>query len=90
MPSQSSYSVSFSSYSSFSSSTNNGQAQRTAYAERSYTDGSGTTTERLSQLPGQAPVHERVEQPSGGRRQVQGAQVSTQNRIQDVTDADEE
>ncbi|KAI0018104.1 hypothetical protein F4780DRAFT_539881 [Xylariomycetidae sp. FL0641] len=77
-----------SSYSSFSSSTssNGGPPQQTVYAQRSFTDRSGTRTERMYKEPGQAPVYESSEQPSN--RRVQGGGVSAQNRIEDVTDAD--
>lgn len=75
------------SYSSSSTSTNGGAPQRTTYAERSFTDGKGTTTERVHQLPGQQPVYE-----STGNRRVEGggsaATTSSQNRITDVTDTD--
>ncbi|KAI1259023.1 hypothetical protein F5Y18DRAFT_433683 [Xylariaceae sp. FL1019] len=85
MPS-SSQSYSFTSYSS-SSSTNGGPPQKTTFAERSYTDDSGTVTERMRQLPGQQAVYETTERPSG--RQVEGpAGASNSHRITDVTDAD--
>ncbi|KAI8631678.1 hypothetical protein F5Y19DRAFT_473359 [Xylariaceae sp. FL1651] len=84
----SSYSQSFS-YSTYSSSTstNGGPPRKTTYAERSFTDNSGTFTERMHQLPGQRPVYESTQQPSG--RQVEGTGiVSVHNRITDVTDSD--
>ncbi|KAI1748925.1 hypothetical protein F4782DRAFT_515130 [Xylaria castorea] len=86
MPSNS-QSFSYSFVSTSTSTTNGGPPRRTAYAERSFTDNRGTTTERMRQLPGQAPVYESSEQP--GSRRVGGAS-STQNRITDVTDADEQ
>ncbi|KAI1735029.1 hypothetical protein F4680DRAFT_318111 [Xylaria scruposa] len=87
MPSNSqSFSYSFVSTST-STSRNGGAPQTTAYAERSFRDNSGTTTERMRQLPGQAPVYETSERP--GNRRVGGAS-STQNRITDVTDSNEQ
>ncbi|KAK5626958.1 hypothetical protein RRF57_002673 [Xylaria bambusicola] len=75
------------SYSYYSSSTslNGGPPQTTAYAERSYTDKDGTTTERLRKLPGQQPVYE----CSGraGNHSVEGTASGSQNRITDVTNA---
>lgn len=95
MPSTS-QSYSYSVYSS-SSSTNGGQPQSTMYAERSYTDNSGTTTERMHQLPGQRPVYESSSSssPAGrrlgdGRNGNGGSGAETQNRITDVTDAEKE
>ncbi|KAI8946088.1 hypothetical protein F4801DRAFT_565813 [Xylaria longipes] len=86
MPSNSqSFSYSFVST---STSKNGGAPQNTAYAERSFTDNNGTTTERMRQLPGQAPVYESSEQP--GSRRLGGGASSTQNRITDVTDANEQ
>ncbi|KAI0111228.1 hypothetical protein GGR51DRAFT_70809 [Nemania sp. FL0031] len=86
--SSNSQSYSYSYYSS-SSSSNGGPPQNTTYAERSYTDNTGTTTERMHQLPGQQPVYESSERPSG--RRVEGAGgASSQNRITDVTDADKQ
>ncbi|KAI1188738.1 hypothetical protein F5B17DRAFT_251569 [Nemania serpens] len=90
MPSNSqAYSYSFyssSSSSASSSSRNGGAPQTTTYAERSFTDNSGTRTERMHQLPGQRPVYEASEQPSGRRVEGAGAGASSQNRITDVTD----
>ncbi|KAI1827577.1 hypothetical protein F4861DRAFT_326069 [Xylaria intraflava] len=85
--SSNSQSYSYSYYSS-STSTNGGPPQKTAYAERSYTDNTGTTTERLHQLPGQQPVYESSERPAA--RRVAAPPTSTQNHIVDVTDADKE
>jgi len=63
--------------------------QKTAFAERSYTDDSGTVTERVRQLPGQLPVYESSEQP-GEQRRVGGGAIglSGQNRITELTDAE--
>ncbi|KAI0401656.1 hypothetical protein F4802DRAFT_418568 [Xylaria palmicola] len=91
--SSNSQSFSYSFYSS-STSTNGGPPQSTTYAERRFTDGAGTTTERVRQLPGQLPVYESSERP--GNRRVAGAGAassspsssSSQNRIEDVTDAE--
>ncbi|KAI0441118.1 hypothetical protein F4803DRAFT_436778 [Xylaria telfairii] len=80
MPSQS-FSYSFVST---STSTNGGAPQSTAYAERSVTDDNGTKTERMRQLPGQAPVYETSE-----RSRVSGGATSQQNRITDASDAKE-
>ncbi|GAP88027.2 hypothetical protein SAMD00023353_3200710 [Rosellinia necatrix] len=87
--SSNSQSFSYSFYSS-SSSTNGGQPQRTVYAERSYTDHTGTQTERMHQLPGQRPVYEFSEQPANRRMGGAGATaaVSSRNRITDVSDVD--
>ncbi|KAI1343242.1 hypothetical protein F5Y15DRAFT_228442 [Xylariaceae sp. FL0016] len=82
MPTQS-YSSSYTSFTS-STSANGGAPQQHTYAERSYTDASGTTTERYTQRPGEAPVHETFQQPSG--RSLQSGTAPTQNRIEDVTD----
>ncbi|KAI1322172.1 hypothetical protein F5Y16DRAFT_52420 [Xylariaceae sp. FL0255] len=84
------------SYSSSSSSSRNGsepQTQRTTYAERTYADDSGTYTERMHQLPGQRPVYESIERPSGhgparitaDNQQQQGQNTNTW-RITDVSD----
>ncbi|KAI1287148.1 hypothetical protein F5Y03DRAFT_380575 [Xylaria venustula] len=88
--SSNSQSFSYSFYSS-SSSSNGGPPQSTAYAERSYTDNNGTTTERMHKLPGQSPVYESSGQ--AGTRRVEGragAGSSNSNRITDVTDADKQ
>ncbi|GAW19649.1 hypothetical protein ANO14919_091380 [Xylariales sp. No.14919] len=89
--SSNSQSYSYSFYSS-STSSNGGPPQSTKYAERSYTDGAGTTTERMRQLPGQQPVYESSDR--AGSRRVEGggaaASSSSQNRITDVTDAERE
>ncbi|KAI1111592.1 hypothetical protein F5Y14DRAFT_453829 [Nemania sp. NC0429] len=97
-----SYSYSFyssSSSSSSSSNTRNGGAPRTTtYAERSYTDNTGTRTERMHQLPGERPVYESEERPSGRRLEGgsagagagAGSGASSQNRITDVTDAEKQ
>ncbi|KAI1119856.1 hypothetical protein F5Y10DRAFT_259498 [Nemania abortiva] len=86
--SSNSQSYSYSYYSS-STSSNGGPPQNAAYAERSYTDNTGTTTERMHKLPGQQPVYESSERPAG--RRVEGASTaSSQNRITDVTDADKQ
>ncbi|KAI1353989.1 hypothetical protein F5Y01DRAFT_34695 [Xylaria sp. FL0043] len=88
MPSSSqSFSFSSSFYSS-STSSNGGAPQSTTYAERSYTDENGTRTERLHQLPGQAPVYETSD--SSGNRRVEGGGAGSQNRITDVTDAEKQ
>ncbi|KAI0872554.1 hypothetical protein GGS24DRAFT_502698 [Hypoxylon argillaceum] len=89
--SSNSQSYSYSFYSS-SSSTNGGRPQNTTYAERSITDNSGTTTERVRQLPGQQPVYESTERPSGRHRvEGTGGAASSQNhRITDVTDAEKQ
>ncbi|KAI0465566.1 hypothetical protein F4859DRAFT_376727 [Xylaria cf. heliscus] len=85
----SSNSQSFSySFVSTSTSTNGGRPQTAAYAERSITDANGTTTERMRQLPGQAPVYETSER--SGTRRVGGGASSEQNRITDVTDAEKQ
>lgn len=81
MPSQS-FSYSFVST---STSANGGAPQSTAYAERSVTNDRGTTTERMRQLPGQAPVYETSERSHVGG----GSATSQQNRITDVSDAKE-
>ncbi|TGJ87452.1 hypothetical protein E0Z10_g1286 [Xylaria hypoxylon] len=83
-----SYSYSYSS-SSTSTSNNGGPPQSTTYAERSFTDNTGTTTERVRQLPGQQPVYESSSQGGGRRVGGGGATTSSQNRITDVTDADQ-
>ena len=85
----SSHSQSYSySYYRSSTSSNGAAPQTTAYAERSYTDRNGTTTtERVRQLPGQQPVYE-SSGPAGNRR-VQGGASSNQNRITEITDADQ-
>ncbi|KAI0975973.1 hypothetical protein F4678DRAFT_419211 [Xylaria arbuscula] len=86
--SSNSQSFSYSFYSSSSSSTG-GPPQNTAYAERSYTDNTGTTTERMHKLPGQTPVYESSGQ-AGTRRVEGGAGAGSTNRITDVTDAEKQ
>ncbi|KAI0522042.1 hypothetical protein F5B22DRAFT_592617 [Xylaria bambusicola] len=83
--SSNSQSYSYSYYSS-STSSNGGPPQTTAYAERSYTDKDGTTTERLRKLPGQQPVYESAGR--AGDNHVEGRASGSQNRITDVTDVD--
>ncbi|KAF2965899.1 hypothetical protein GQX73_g7671 [Xylaria multiplex] len=87
--SSNSQSYSYSYYSS-SSSANGGPPQHATFAERSYTDDKGTTTERFHQLPGQRPVYESSGRASNPRVEGSGAAASSQNRITDVTDADRE
>ncbi|KAI1418931.1 hypothetical protein F5Y12DRAFT_780465 [Xylaria sp. FL1777] len=85
--SSNSQSFSYSYYSS-STSSNGGAPERTTYAERSVTDSTGTKTESVRKLPGQAPVYESTDQ--GGSRRVEGGGAETQNRITDVTNADQQ
>lgn len=77
--------------SSYTSSSNGGPPQTSAYAARSYGDDQGTITDRITKQPGQAPVHESFQtgQPVG-RAVDSAAQESVQNRVEDVTDADRE
>jgi hypothetical protein len=77
------YSTSSSSY----SSTNNGQT--TSFSQSTHSDPSGTRVYQTVQEPGQAPREEHFEIDSTGRR-VGGVEGSTQGRIQDVTDGDEQ
>ncbi|KAI1361049.1 hypothetical protein F5Y08DRAFT_315702 [Xylaria arbuscula] len=85
--SSNSQSYSYSFYSS-STSSNGAPPKTTAYAERSYTDKDGTTTERMRQLPGQQPVYE-SSGPAGNHRVQGGGASGNQNRITDVTDAEQ-
>ncbi|KAI2627124.1 hypothetical protein GGS21DRAFT_254406 [Xylaria nigripes] len=71
------------SYYGCSGSTSDGGQQEAAFAERSYTDRTGTTTERMHQLPGQQPVYE---SESTGSRRVTGPATGVENRITDVSD----
>ncbi|KAH7125661.1 hypothetical protein B0J11DRAFT_528976 [Dendryphion nanum] len=76
----------FKSFSSSSfSSTINGET--TSRSQQSYSDPSGTHVQRSSQNPGQAPVKERIEYDSSGRRVEE---VGKKGRIEDVTDRDEQ
>ncbi|KAI1437882.1 hypothetical protein GGR50DRAFT_611881 [Xylaria sp. CBS 124048] len=79
------------SYYSASTSTNGGPPQRATFAERSYTDHSGTRTERMHQLPGQQPVYESSEHPPAAYRHIAApATEPIRNRIVDVTDAEKD
>ena len=71
-------------FSSVSSSIN---GQTTSQTQHTYSDNSGTHVYRTSQQPGQAPVEERFEIDSSGRRIAEGSTSgSNQGRITDVTD----
>lgn len=67
--------------SSFSSSIN---GRTTSHSEHTYSDPSGTKVHRTSQRNGEAPVEERIQYDSSGRRMENSG--ATQGRIQDVTD----
>jgi hypothetical protein len=66
-----------------SSTTTNGQT--TSQSHATYSDPSGTKTQRVHQAPGEAPKVEQYQTDNAGRR-VEGA--AGQGRIQDVTEED--
>jgi hypothetical protein len=71
---------------SFSSSSVNGQTK--SHSETTYSDPSGTRVHRTTQNPGEAAREERFQVDNAGKR-VEGADTSSQGRIQDVTDEEE-
>ena len=93
MSGQNSYSYSSSSFSSSSyNSSNGGPPQTHSYSEQITSDGSGSTIQRTSQEPGQAPVHETLNVgPNGkyiGGSNGSGQPRLEQGRVEEVTDAD--
>lgn len=71
----------------FSSTSSSINGQTVSHTQRTYSDDSGTHVHRTSQQPGQAPVEERFEVDSSGRRIAEGSTSgSNQGRITDVTD----
>jgi len=68
----------------------NGQApETTSYSERIRRDeGGNTTTERVSQRPGEEPVHERFQTDRRGH-EVESTNVPNQRRIEDVSTKEE-
>lgn len=72
---------------SYSSSSVNGQTK--SHSETTYSDPSGTRVHRTTQNPGEAASEERYQVDNAGKR-VEGGNTSSQGRIQDVTDEEEQ
>ena len=71
----------------FSSTSSSINGQTTSHTQHTYSDNAGTHVHRTSQQPGQAPIEERFEVDSSGRRIAEGSTSgSNQGRITDVTD----
>jgi hypothetical protein len=62
--------------------------QTTSKSEQTYTDPSGTRTQRTHQAPGEAPRVERFETDAVGR-QLEDPRQADAKRIQDVTEEED-
>jgi hypothetical protein len=69
-----------------SSTTVNGQT--TSKSEQTFTDPSGTRTQRTHQAPGEAPRVERFETDAAGR-QLEDPRHADSKRVQDVTEEED-